>query len=71
MSELNHFVAHGPKRYRSGIRRDIHAQVWAAHRDEWAHAPIWKRLFLRWRVKRETEARYRQVAHDRDPYLLW
>jgi hypothetical protein len=71
MPQPDYFVANGPQHYRSGVWREIHAQVWAAHRDEWVHAPFWKRLFLRWQIEREVDAQYRQMAHDRDPYLLW
>jgi hypothetical protein len=71
MQFANGFVADGPQRLRAHILEQIRAQVWAAHRDEWAQAVGWQRVLLRQRIERTIDEQCRQAAPDFDPHLLW
>ena len=71
MDASNGFVADGPQRLRAHILEQIRAQVWAAHRDEWAQATSWQRVHLRQRIERTIDEQYRQAEPDLDAHLLW
>jgi hypothetical protein len=71
MRSSNGFVADGPSRLRAHILEQIRAQVWAAHRDEWAQASSWQRVQLRREIERMIDEQYRRAAPDLDLSLLW
>jgi hypothetical protein len=68
------FVADGQQRiratdeYRQQVR-EIRTRIWASYRDELAHASVWQRWRLRWKIRREISQACADVAPDEALYL--